>query len=453
MSISATRRIVMVACLVGLLGAWTAGQAATSTNWNFDADTVGAAPPGWDIYYVDPTIGATTAVSTAQSASPNNSIEMRKTNDYNHIDYFGRTDLASYFPSASNTVIMYKARFTHTDVQLRMNIIYSTGHTLATVKFYGGTIYAQYGAAANQTPLGIFAANTWYTIVMSTRPATTNFSVWALKDNIVIGSATNLPYRETGFAPQGLWFIYDGWITVGKTGPSSMFVDDVFVGPSSPPPDTVTFDFDTDTVGQIPPGWPYTYIQPYAGSTIQVSSAQSTTPGNSLELRSFADVTAGPDVIQRTDLGWYLPSSRDNLFAFHTRFPATDLQLRVHLLDQNQTSCNQIKFNGGQVIAQSGPSYTETVVGTFVPNAWYEVQISSVPANNTYSINLVSNGVRIGSALNQAYTQNGLVPVGLSFVSDGWLTLGKTAQNSIFLDHITVGPTPLPPRGTVMLLR
>ncbi len=213
-------------------------------------------------------------------------------------------------------------------------------------------------------------------------------------------------------------------------------------------------NFDTNTAGQPPPGW-LVYVQTTAGSTIDVTSAQSTSPPNSLRLLTEGMWTNGGDIAELRGLGPFnanfLPYFSNDVVSFDIRFDHnSDQQLRFDLVNSGGGSIQQVKFNSGSVIAQYGPSYLQsTNVGTYVADTWYHVAVFTRPVEYTYGIQFMSNGVVLGQAFGLA-DSNPDTPDGFLFANDGDLT-GNSPQ-SVFVDNIFVGPIPEPSPSMLVTL-
>lgn len=211
---------------------------------------------------------------------------------------------------------------------------------------------------------------------------------------------------------------------------------------------STNFTFDTSTVGLPPAGWTVG-VQPSAGATVAVTSAQFVSPSNSLEIRDMGDYTLGGGYMYKLGLGSaYLPYHSNDLFTFDVRFSTnTANQFRFQLWNSGFAaygSYMNVLVNNGQVKAQYGTSsLLETNLGvTIIPNVWYSFRVNVTPVSNYYGLSVVSNGTVLGQVDHLALNSD--VPDGAIFINDGWVNIGQTGQSSVFIDNIFFGAIPEP---------
>lgn len=200
----------------------------------------------------------------------------------------------------------------------------------------------------------------------------------------------------------------------------------------------VDANFERDTSGVAPAGWRST-TQTTAGSSVLVLTAQSVTGNKSVELRTTGAFNQGISSFSRLDWGYVLTGT-DVYTAFHIKLTHNaGQQFRFLLMDSSQARIGrmQVLFRNGKIVAQYGPTTFQEVevLSAFETDVWYEVQIRACLRDNVYSVSVIKDGVLIGEALRLPNIFN-VIPSGLCFVSDGWLSSGQTGQQSVFIDNV-----------------
>ncbi len=171
-------------------------------------------------------------------------------------------------------------------------------------------------------------------------------------------------------------------------------------------------NFDSTAVGSVPAGWAANAF-PSSGYTYVTNDLFESGP-NSLSMTTTN--TAYNFSYAVGYLSPYIPTNTDRkvTISFSMNLERTDVLQRLLVNDLADVPSLIFDFNNLDQIWANG-----TVLGSYSPGIWYDVQVQSVPRTHTYNVSVSTNGALYASATNLAYWSSAVSLSYLEFVNYG----------------------------------